>query len=363
MSFLLVPLKVTKSFVIRFEILGSNIMNNRSISRSGCCLSEKKLSMAEKRKRRANKRLPLPKPATDSPATDLLPSGLDFKSKRPPTYNSAGAVVASQEDAQNGGGEATLTKAQRLLQSQRESVAMLTAVRECVEALPADEIKAALAEQGYYCCDDFLKDDLILDQLSAEGVALLQMMTQDFVANLGSGEYVCSLQGGGDQYVVSPRSVEWVVSVTKHLAAHLKMSESLSATNCIASMRTFDRKALAASLALLTGESNITEAVNASAQRPFGTIVNDVETDLRRLSLVYYLVDAAWDAAVSGGSDGGGGMSFQSSEEIVHPKRDRLVLFQSNSCIFQKQVWRGREDAPFASCIELHLLVKNSDKA
>jgi hypothetical protein len=313
--------------------------------------AQKKLSMAEKRKRRG-KRLP-PKPLDDLP-----PSNLDFKSKPQQAENEEGSLVVD-EAARSDTEDATTTKAQRLLQSQRESVAMLTAVRECVEKLPAANIQTALDAQGYWYCDDFLKDAAVLvagrgviDQMSTEGVALLQTegMAQD-VSNLGSGEYVCNLQGGNDQYVVSPRSIEWVVAVTKHLATHLvfkQPAQLLSTSNCMANMRTFDRKALLASLALLTGQNDV-ETMEVS--RPFATIVQDERSDLRRLSLFYYLVSSDWETTA------GGGITFEKTGENVHAKRDRLVILKSDTTAVRQEFWKGREDLPYASCIELHLVV------
>jgi hypothetical protein len=68
-------------------------------------------------------------------------------------------------------------------------------------------------------------------------------MTGQDATNLASGEYVCKLEGGNDQYRISPRAIEWVVSVTKHLPGHLASVMPLDNANCMGLMRTFDRKA------------------------------------------------------------------------------------------------------------------------
>lgn len=332
--------------------------------------------MAEKRKKRA-KRLP-PKPIEDLP-----PAKLDSQ-QRPvvpaTTTSTTDAVAEASGEAQTPAtatatavqekGTSPQTKAQKLLESQRESVAMLTAVREAVEQqLSRDDIRAQLDEQGYWYGDDFLASSRFVDAMATEGVALLQHNMSQGV--LGSGEFVESLLGGEAQYQMSPRSIEWVVSLTKHAPAQFA-AMSLSAAHCMATMRTFDRNVLEASLRLLLtspssdepgdDDKDVAAAIANLPKRPWGKVVTDPASDRRRLSLYYYLVPEAWDA------DCGGGLTFldnnmNSSEDhettvktTVAAKRNRLVIFKSDETSIRSEPWRGNSELQHGSCIELHLI-------
>jgi len=361
-------IQINESFVIVVRTVGPSAASpstgaiRSSNVRRRLCLNAKnkpKLTMAQKRKKRAQ-RLP-PTPIDEN----LPPAKLD--SQNPPAVVvpavSDAAPAAANNDAD---AKATQTKAQKLLQSQRESVAMLTAVKVAVERLPVDEISDALDRQGYWYSssnNDALLPTTFVDALQDEGVALLQNsnMTQDLAAGVGSGEFLASLLGGDEQYQISPRSIEWVVSVTKHLPAHLLLNSSnsipaLSSSNCMATMRTLDRRVREASRQLLTGDTSVddTDDEPGVVTRPFECVVTDPETDRRRLSLYYYIVPEAWDA------DCGGGLTFETTGETVPAQRNRLVVFRSDRTAVRPQAWKGSSELPHGSCIELHLVQEAS---
>jgi hypothetical protein len=380
------------------------------------CLAAKKRSggggMAEKRARRQARQQRIV--STDHlPKSNVVKSLVagnhddDTASATPSTI--PGSVVKTTFDHEK---RATLTKAQELLQRQRESVAMLTLVREKVEALPVNEICDALQRDGFYIHDNLLlghddsstddhpadSDDnrcssgissVILENMQQEGVALLYTsFSQADVQYLALGEYTCSLQGGEEQYKTSPRSIEWVVSVTKHLPELLNnkkhsdddhdysdddvirkfKTNKLDPQKCIALMRTFDRKARIAARKLLVAAVDENESDSDDAEelapRPFVLAATKGETDLKQLSMRYYLVPSDWDSLRHGG-----GLAFQkgnrhnvdddsSSTDHVEAVCDRLVLWNSHETRYQSKPWFGDAQHDAASCIELHLVSK-----
>jgi hypothetical protein len=267
---------------------------------------------------------------------------------------------------------------------------MLTLVRERLGALPADEIMAALDDQGYwYTCSNksqlgggggFLQTANRVDQLQQELRTLYESgsMSVD-MDRLAAGEYLETLQGGTDQYAVAPRAIEWVVSTTKHLskvltkapdnnnndgAAAVVLDEGL----CMAAARTFDRKAKQAAQGLLTGNvtnddniDNTNDKQDQPVGRPFSTVAdttNDTnnkdkdiaQEDQRKISLCYYLVPDNWSY--------GGDLTFATTGETVAAVRDRLVIWKSDETAYRQEFWNGIDSAPIASCIELHLVEK-----
>lgn len=204
-----------------------------------------------------------------------------------------------------------------------------------------------------------------LDALQKEAIALLVMnasssfqMQQD-VNHLGSGEYTVSIVGGSEQYQICPRSIEWVVATTKHWGIGMADWNYLDHTNCMATMRTFDRKAQLASWKLLTGESPANwndQNITAISPRSFEKTVVDGNVDKRRISVRYYLVDDEWDESC------GGGLTFvaktSGQHQAIAAKRDRLVVWQSDSCMVRQEIWKGNDQLNYGSCIELHLLEK-----
>lgn len=297
----------------------------------------KKLSAGERRKRRAQKQVPIAvEPSQTSPVVRKLITSEQDEEKQ------LQADVTLKEAADESIAESTNPvqgKAEKLLEAQRQSVAMLTRVREAMEAIDTSSL-----DKGYMVVDDLLKDDATLDALAQEGVALLVehgQMTAD-IDRLGSAEYICRLEGGQEQYSHCPRSIEWVVSCTKHFPA-----PDVDHTNTMAFMRTFDRKAYLASVELLTGsKSDENEALSSGS---FGVVVEGPD-DHRCLSMRYYTTPSGWTAQA------GGGLTFESTGETVDAIRDRLVVWKSEETRVREEPWRGTNAFAVGSCLELHLL-------
>ena len=311
-------------------------VNHPAAETSSSCLfkARRKGSMAERRKRRQAK---FQNP--QNPFENLPPAKLDFSSKAPRDDgdDQGPTRVESPNEAAN--------QARQLLESQRKSVNMLTMVRERIEALPAEEVLEALDKCGYFVFDGFLGDDSVLDELEAEAVSLYEGGAMEAgTSNLGSGEYVVKIEGGNEQYTKCPRSVELVVSTTKHFPEAME-SMNLDASVCMAGIRTFDRKVFKASLGLLTGSEKMPDEGSA-----FGTVVVDAD-DKRKLTLYLYLLPESWEGSF------GGGLTFESGDSVL-AKRDRLVIFNSDSTRFKKSPWKGGDENEVGSCMELHLVNK-----
>lgn len=219
---------------------------------------------------------------------------------------------------------------------------MLNFFRQRVERLDADAVAAAIGTKGYYCIDHFLDANDIVDAIEQEGKSLFeQELMQADVDRIGSGEYMCSIEGGIDQYPKCPRSIELVVSLTKYFPGDLDKSKTM------ASMRTFSRNAWRASLQLLTGSSDHADEP-ASAPQEFRTVLRDDETDARRVSMVYYVVPNGWEH--------GGDLAFKGdADEVVPATRDCLVVWKSDR-LYRQAAFKGSEAMPLASCLELHLI-------
>lgn len=301
----------------------------REAGRSSHCLDmakRTKLSFADKRKRRA-KRLP-PLPIMGKPVN------FDRPLKEEPIAKSS---TTPEEQAP------PMTRAEEVLEAQRKSVGMLTLVRERVESLNYDDIQSSLETRGYFVVDDFLNNDDIVNELQKEGEALLRKDRMEVdLQQLGSGEYVCMIEGGEEQYTECPRSVELVVSATKHMSPAFEGKE-LNPSACMATMRTFDRKARLASLELLQGENKDIDM----PERPFGIVATE-ENDARRISLLYYAISNDWQDE--------GGVTFEETGETIPAKRDRLLLLESETCRYRQERWKGKEGLERASSVELHLV-------
>lgn len=245
------------------------------------------------------------------------------------------AIASGQKD------ESTKELAKEMIAAQRKSVDMLTFVRERVEGMPVAPIMESLKKDGYVVVDDFLASDDAVAQLQGEGLALFEkeMMSVD-LSRLGSGEYLCAVAGGDEQYAVCPRAIEMVVCVTKHVPECLPEFD-LDAGNCMANMRTFDRNSKQASLSLLEG--------GELPPQPFGIVATE-ENDARKVTLLYYMTDTNWTD--------GGGIVIEQGERLISAKRDRLVIMMSDSCRYRSEYFEGSDGLQRASCLELHLITK-----
>jgi len=177
-----------------------------------------------------------------------------------------------------------------------------------------------------------------------------------------AGEFLTPLQGGDDQYQVAPRSIEWVVGVTKYLPTKLP---DLDSANCMAVLRTYDASARAAARRLFFGERQGEEDGGTDRTDDDEPTCTDYapevpdESDLRHLSLRYYLVDKDWDGMA-------GALTFQSTPDTtIEARADRLVLYQSKGVQIQKNAWflgANNNDDKNGNCIELHLLQKKKEE-
>jgi len=315
--------------------------------------------MAERRKRRQGKARGQNR---ENPFAKLPPNKIDFTSTTSTTDDNH--KNDSKEPIQVANPAAAAEKAKELLKAQRASVNMLTMVKDRIQQLlsssPTDDndpgkVVEILKRQGFAVVDDFLNDESTLTELEEEGKRMLDEGGMEVdTANLGTGEYVTTLQGGETQYALCPRMVEFVVSSTKHVPEVFEGDQgmALDTSVCMATLRTFDRKTLKASLSLLTGTEDDNVLDGTENGLPLEVIAKE-DSDQRRLSLYYYAVSKEWDESC------GGGLSFESG--VVPAKRNRLVLFYSDSTKCKTIPWKGKDDYPstmIGNSIELHLVNK-----
>lgn len=262
--------------------------------------------MAERRKRRQQKSLGGPNPYADLPSPKL-----DF---------SSGVEEPKEESIHVPNPEAAAEKAKELLKAQRDSVNMLTMVKERIlERLTDAEFRTNLETNGYAVVDGFLggggddESSSILDQLLEEGnVMLAEGGMEVDTANLGKGQYIVPIAGGEKQYASCPRMVEIVVSATKNIPEAFGENDSeggsaileLDDSACMVTLRSFDRKALKASLVLLKGNED-DSTLDADMEAVPLAVIADRENDQRKLSLHYFIVPSSWTG------DCGGGLEFK----------------------------------------------------
>ena len=315
----LLSLSTTEAFSIHSH-------NSCAAMQTSVLLYAKKQSMAERRKSRA-RRLQKANPLVNRPPPKIRPDQRDTVSETSEDVQTAKAL------------EETDTKAKQLLRSQRESVEMLRFVRERLDLLDTTLLSSALDDKGYHFIDNFLESDDVVSKIEKEGQSLFENeLMQVDLDTIGLGEYTYSIKGGQEQYQSCPRSIEFVVSTTKHFPG------DLDKTKTMASMRTFSRSSWLASVKLLTGNDQV---VDEPAPRSFRTVLNG-DDDARKLSMVYFAVPAGWTC--------GGGLTFRDdSRETVEARRDRLVIWKSDLA-YRQDTWRGSDEMPLASCIELHLV-------
>lgn len=324
---------------------------------------KRKPSMAERRKRRQNKSLGGPNPYEGLPSPNL-----DF-SRDEDEEEAAPIQVANPE--------AAAEKAKELLKAQRDSVNMLTLVKDkIIDRFSDIEFRTNLETNGFAVVDGFFGDDdeseqtaSVLDQLREEATTMLQEGDMEVdTANLGKGQYIVSIGGGEKQYAMCPRMVEIVVSGTKNIPEVFGENEEdessdetdkpstleLDDAASMALLRTFDRKALKASLILLRGSDDDSALDAVEDETPLALVASDPKTDKRRLSLYYYIVPSTWDEGC------GGGLEFEGGTKVA-TRNDRIVVFYSDKAKYKAIPWKGSDDSPeltTGNVIELHLIEK-----
>jgi len=281
----------------------------------------KKLSMAEKRKRRGRK---LPPRQVERPAVLDRTAPVDQWAPTKTTDESV-AQMKEQEDAASAEEAALQARAAELIASQRKSVSTLTHIKERVEALPYEAIGRELQAKGYYVMDQFLDQEELVAEMEAEALAMMESdkLERD-VSNLESGEFATRITGGEEQYTNLPRAVEYIVSSTRHMPPLLEgemgdaLGHSLDDTASTATVRVFDRKARESSLALLS---------EAPPPREYALVNEGNASDHKKMTVLYFLSDWA---------DQGGGVGFDDGV-VVSPARDRLVIFRSDACKYRME--------------------------
>jgi hypothetical protein len=304
-----------------------------------------KLSMAQKRKKRGKKFVN--KPMVRPDVLDEVPKADEWKK-----------TVSTDEQVQSMKKDEDETKAQAaaLIATQRKSVDTLTYVREQVEALSVEDILEALnGSKQYAVFDDLFKDDLCSEMMEeSQSMFDNNKLELDLNSGITGGEYAAAVKGGEEQYVDCPRTVEYVVSFTRHLAGAVNKARSkdpsstldykLDETASIAGIRLFDRKARLSALKLLTGEENHDNS--DLVKKPFGCIVNKEsdddsdEVDMRKITAIYYMAPEVWDESC------GGGVTFQDEkgeETFVEAKNDRLLLFSSEEAMHRIEPCTGKD--------------------
>jgi hypothetical protein len=328
-----------------------------------------KPSMSERLKRRQGKTKSDP-----DQFAHLRSANIDFSSKTDEDSSSSKVEGASIQVEQVKDPTAAAEKAKELLKAQRASVNMLTMVKERImERLSDSDVRTELDEKGYAIVDDFFVGTTnndgyrttILTELQEEGTRMLQDGGMEVdTSNLGTGEYIIPIAGGEKQYITCPRIVEIVVSATKHVPDVFSSSSSssdeesdskcldLDSSACMATLRTFDRKALKASMALLMGKQDDDVFDIPESTSPL-KVITEGDDDQRKLSLYYYIVPDNWN------ENCGGGLEFESG--VVHAKRDRLVVLFSDTTKCKTITWKGSDDSSdtmTGNSIELHLVNK-----
>lgn len=381
----------------RLAMVGSS---NRNSTKRSSKRKKKKPSMAERLRRRQEKSKGDPDPFANMP-----PANLDFSNSN--NNNSGTKGTEEDEEEKETSNEhqqpirvetptAAASKAKELLKAQRDSVNMLTRVTErIVERLSDSKFHSELKTQGYSVVDNLLfsgdnedgnadstrrteEEQLLAGELQEEGEYMLHEGDMEVdTTNLGSGEYIVPIVGGEQQYKTCPRLVEIVVAATKHIPEVINNNDTddslleLDPSVCMATLRTFDRKAYKAAMALLVGNDGDSENESSLSSSPFKVVANNDDenddniNDERKLSLYYYIVPDNWESQQCGG-----GFEFESSGEVIHAKRDRLVVLYSDTTKFRQLQWKGSDGDEFVddnsnammigNSIELHLVNKKT---
>ncbi|KAL7523969.1 hypothetical protein ACHAWF_000767 [Thalassiosira exigua] len=319
----------------------------------------KKLSMKERRKQRAKRQ---PGFNVDPGLLNDLPP-VDSWEKDQPTMVPDGGPCEDVDES-----EETVAKASSLVQSQRKSVDCLTFIRKRVEeSFPIGEAAKQISTQGYFVHDGFLSGDneqfgdaLISEMLQEGSDMLAKDKLERDISRLGDGEYTARIVGG-EAYADLPRMTEFIVSLTRHLPPLLNEEfdgldlgtvEKLDSSASMGTLRLYDRKTrLSAETLLMKPEGDDHHVPD----RPFGVICGDnggVESDMRRLTAMFFVSSKDWDESVCGG-----GVTMEHGEKL-DAIRDRIVLMKSDTCSHREEPWKGnnQDGCDQASCVTVHFV-------
>lgn len=315
---------------------------------------KRKLSFAEKKRMRNQKQK----------RTVSYPKGQD-DGVRPDSWTDTKTEVKEdeKENAEKMANEIH-EKASSMVQAQKKSVEMLTFIRETVEdtsTIPYEKIKAALEKPPYYYVHDSFfqgsdsteeKAQGLIQDLKLEAESLYKENRLS-LTEVGSGEFGSPLTGG-ENYQFSPRCVEYVVSMTKHLPALLGGSiddsndddneEKLGGLDDSASMGSivyFDRASKQASFSFLSDEEKEKEK-----NRAFDFVNGKDIKDIRKVTALYFMTDPKWSSDEF--DNLGGGITIRNKESgedvFVAPKRDRLLFMRSDLTLHSRNIWNGSEE-------------------
>ena len=200
-------------------------------------------SMKQKRKKRAPKPFSIPKSNVNVPLPD---SWNKIQSTEEQIQ-----LLKEQEEERNKARQEADTRAKQLIETQRKSVAVLTHIKDRISTIDSEALIQALNKDECYVVDGFLKkhpvkdspsefsssptmteemmhsdtdsitEELISDipfEILEEGKHMYDesLMELDVSRGITSGEYTVPITGG-EQYIHCPRSVEFVVAMTRNL--------------------------------------------------------------------------------------------------------------------------------------------------
>ena len=333
-------LVVVGAFGPQYQLISSNLASMTATT----LFAKRKMSMKEKRKKRAKR----PQKVTRPSVLDRTPK-IDAWEKTV-TTNEAVAQMKQKEDSREK--QVVARQASDLIETQRKSVDTLTLIKERTVALPYEEVTKAIESKGYFVFDDFLGKPELLDEMEKEAVDMLKStdkLSRD-ISDLDSGEFTTLIQGG-DQYADIPRSVEFIVSLTRHLPPLLEEQDffdfSFDATASAGSLRVFDRNARESTLKLLKEDP---------PPRQFGFANEGDASDPKKLTVIYFLAPSDWDSSC------GGGVTFEEGSVTVTPARDRLLIFRSDTCSYRSEPCIGTDSLANSACIVNHLIRKTVDE-
>jgi hypothetical protein len=359
-------------------------------------------SMKQKRKKRAPKPFSIPKPNVNVP--------------RPDSWNKIQSteeqiqLLKEREEERNKAQQEADTRAKQLIETQRKSVAVLTHIKERISSIDSQALIQALNKDECYVVDGFLKkhplkdsqsestssptltedmmhsdtdsitEELISDvpfEILEEGKHMYDQSLMELDVNRGitSGEYTVPITGG-EQYIHCPRSVEFVVAMTRNLKQcfddSTEFQYELDNTKTIASYRFYNRQARMKALQLLTNQRDIDfndnekmdelqQMINDTSDLPVFEMSTTVKSDdsvsgndLRKITLVYFSTSSSWNSCH------GGGISYINSSganlETLDAVTDRLVIFNSVTFKHKFNAWIGDCNENIGGMIVAHLV-------
>lgn len=309
--------------------------------------TKNKLSYAQKKKRRSQKQRTNISTLKDT--SNIQPDKWD-KVTRTSTSSDGNTPTKEEMDTAE-----VQQQASALIEAQRQSVNTLNLVKGGIDQLSKEDLSNALSSDNYYTIiDNFLSDSTLVQALADEGRSLLKDKHLS-ILQVGSGEFGAPLTGG-DKYAQSPRSVEWVVGMTKNFPPMVKELNLVDSAS-IGSVMAFDRQAKLKSLELLYGSSGNADGDTGTIDRPFEYANGGDDTDSRKVTAIYFTTEEGWEKGF------GGGITVRPSEEKeddveIEVKRDRLVLLRSDKCLHRRNEWRGKEDMDHihGGCLVTHFI-------